>query len=106
MTNVLKFQSKPEESDIQKGDAILVIRPGGDLKTITVGFDPEVVEGMKDKDVESMNQQEIDMTEQGQALYLLSMAYESEPIMDFLRRLASTPGENTLDKMLSCSTVH
>lgn len=104
--DVFSLSSKEAEVPINVGDALMVFRPGGELQTMTIGFDQDIVDGLKDKDIEDMTEEEIDMVEQGQTLYLLSMAYQSEVIMDLLRRVAQIPGENDIEKLNKAAMVH
>lgn len=98
--NVLNLPSHEEEAPIQEGDAVVIIKPDGTVKTMTVGIDSARIERVRAKAPEDMNDEELDLALQGQTLFLLSMAAQSEVIMDLLTKIAAQPGVIDEDKLM------
>lgn len=106
LKNIFDLRSTQEEAPIQEGDAILIIRPGEDVKSMTFGVDQEKVDSLRSKDPNMMSDEELDLLEQGQKLFLLSMAANNDAIMQFLAKVSLKPGETDLDKLSRVATVH
>lgn len=104
--NIFDLPASAEDAPIHKGDAVLIIRRDGEIEPMTVGIDQEKVDAIRGKDPHDMTEEELDLALQGQTLFLLTMAAKSEPIMDFLTKVASMPGEPDLDKMKRAAAIN
>lgn len=103
---IFSLPSNSAEMPIGESDAILVLRRNGDIIPMTIGFDENQIENLRQMDVEKMNEEELDVLLQGQKLFLLTMAACNDDIMQFLAKLANMPGENDLAKMRAVATQH
>ena len=104
--NIFSLSSTTAEAPIQEGDAVLIIRRDGEVVPMTVGVDQKEVDAIRSKNPHDMSEKELDMALQGQTLFLLTMAAKSEPIMDFLTKVAAMTGANDLEKLQKAAQVH
>jgi len=104
--NIFDLPTSAEDAPIREGDAVVIIRPDGEIVPMTVGVDQTKVDAIRGKDPHDMTEDELDLALQGQTLFLLTMAAKSEAIMDFLTKLASMPGETDLDKMKRAAAIN
>ncbi len=105
-SNIFALPSKSADAPIQEGDAVLIIRPGGEVTPMTVGIDQKKVDKLRDMDPHDMTEEEMDLSLQGQTLFLLSMAAQSDAIMTFLGKVASLPGETNMNKLSRAANVN
>lgn len=105
-TNIFSLPFAKAAAPIQDGDAVLIIRKGGEVVPMTVGVDQSAVDAMRNVNPQEMTPEQIDLAMQGQTLFLLSMAANNEAIMTFLAKVASVPGETDLSKLSSVANAH
>lgn len=106
LANIFDLPASLQQAPIKEGDAVLIIKPGGEVVPMTFGVDQKKAEALKGKDPSEMSEEEVNIALQGQSLFLLSMAANNDAIMQFLAKLASTPGETDFAKMKSVASMH
>lgn len=103
------FELKGQETQepvIQDGDAVMIIRPNGDVVTMTVGIDQKKLDTAMAKGGVDLTEDERNLLLQGQTLFLLSMAAGSVEVMNFLVKLSAMPGGPTYDNMKAATRLN
>jgi hypothetical protein len=86
--NMMNLPSKEESNPIEEGDGVIIIKPNGDIKTMSYGVDKDLVKAVSRKDPDKMNEQEQAIFLQGYMMFLLTMAASSNEIMKMLADIA------------------
>lgn len=105
--NALNLPFEEKQEPIEIGDAVVILKKNGETQMMTCGVDQDEVERIRNTQPHDMSEGQLDLALQGQRLFLLTMAAESEVIMDFLARVASLPGSVSMgDRMVTAATAH
>lgn len=104
--NVLELPYQEEEVILEAGDFVMMLKPGGGLKVMTLGLDQDLVNGLIGRDVESFTPEEKDIYDRGETMFLLTMAHESQEIMELLVAIKNSDGESRQDKFNNVVRIH
>lgn len=91
---------------IETGDMLIMLKEGGGAKVMTVGIDEDLMNGLSGRDVETFSDEERDVYDRAEAMFLLMMAYKSPIIMDALREISQVPEGDDVEKLNNVVRLH